>query len=58
MTQQAYPQVFRTTGKRDFFFPVETIDMPMVNNFNVILSLINTTLVSLTAIHLWDNAYA
>ena len=58
MAQQAAPHVFRTTGMRDFVFPMETIDMPMVSNFISVLSLLNTSLVLLTATHLEDNAYA
>ena len=40
------------------FFQVETFDMPMDSNFLGILSLLNTSLVSLTASQLGDNAYA
>lgn len=32
MAQLASPQGFCTTGNRDFLFPMETMDMPMVNN--------------------------
>lgn len=58
MAQQSSPQIFRTTGNREFFVLMETIDIPMVNNFIGILSLLNTSLVSLTATHHVDNAYA
>ena len=37
---------------------METIDMTLVNNFIGIMSLLNTSLGSLTATHLGDNASA
>ena len=33
MVQEAPPQVFCTIGNMEFFFEMETIDMPMVTNF-------------------------
>lgn len=58
MAKQASPKVLHTTGNRDFFVPMETFDMPMVNIVIGIWSLHNTSLVSLTATQLRDNAYS
>lgn len=58
MAQQASWQVCTTTGSRVFLVAMETIDMTLVNNFIGIMSLLNTSLGSLTATHLGDNASA
>ena len=58
MAQQASPQVFHTKVNRDFFVPMETIDMSIVNNYIGILYLHKTSIVSPTATYIGDNAYA
>ena len=58
MAQNTSPQVFLTTGNRDFFFQMETFDVPMVNNFISKLSIHNAFLISLTMTHLGDNDFA
>ena len=58
MAQQASPQVFRTTGNRDFFCKWKSLTCPWSLILYENLSIPNASLVSLTVTHLSDNAYA
>ena len=57
MAQQSSPQVYRPSGNRNYFYPLEIIDMNIVISFFHIMSIRNTSIYSHTLTHLGHNTH-